>query len=64
MVLSDIAIRNAKPAAKPFKVADGAGMFLLVPPAGGKLGRLKYWIDGRERLLAIGVCPEVGLSLA
>ena len=27
MPLSDVAIRKAKPAAKPYKLADGAGMF-------------------------------------
>ena len=62
MALSDIVIRNAKPGAKPVKLADGGGMFLLVTPAGGKLWRLKYRIDGREKLLAIGSYPEIGLS--
>jgi integrase len=37
-------------------------MFLLVTPAGGKLWRLKYRIDGREKLLAIGAYPELSLS--
>jgi integrase len=37
-------------------------MFLLITPAGGKLWRLKYRIDGREKLLAIGAYPEIGLS--
>lgn len=64
MALTDVAIRNAKPGAKPTKLADGGGMFLLVTPAGGKLWRLKYRIDGREKLLAIGVYPEIGLGEA
>lgn len=62
MALTDIAIRNSKPGAKPIKLADGAGMFLLVTPAGGKLWRLKYRLDRREKLLAIGRYPEIGLS--
>lgn len=62
MALTDVAIRNAKPEAKAYKLADGAGMFLLVTPAGGKLWRLKYRIDGREKLLALGTYPEIGLS--
>ncbi|HET9630694.1 MAG TPA: integrase arm-type DNA-binding domain-containing protein, partial [Novosphingobium sp.] len=62
MALTDIGIRNAKPGDKPIKLADGAGMFLLVTPAGGKLWRLKYRIDGREKLLAIGSYPELSLS--
>ncbi|MDG2002854.1 MAG: integrase arm-type DNA-binding domain-containing protein [Novosphingobium sp.] len=64
MALTDVAIRNAKPGVKPIKMTDGAGMFLLVTPAGGKLWRLKYRIDGREKLLAIGPYPEIGLSEA
>lgn len=62
MALTDVAIRNAKPGARPIKLADGAGMFLLVTPAGGKLWRLKYRLDGREKLLAIGAYPAIGLS--
>lgn len=64
MALTDVAIRNAKPAAKAIKLTDGRGMFLLVTPAGGKLWRLKYRIDGREKLLAIGSYPEIGLGEA
>ena len=60
----DVAIRNAKPGAKAIKLADGGGMFLLVTPAGGKLWRLKYRVDGREKLLAIGAYPEIGLGEA
>ena len=52
MALADIAIRNAKPGLKPSKIADGGGMFLLVTPTGGRLWRLKYRIDGREKLLS------------
>ena len=62
MALTDVAIRNAKPGAKPVKLSDAGGMFLLVTPAGGKLWRLKYRIDGREKLLAIGSYPEIGLA--
>ena len=64
MALTDVAIRNVKPGAKASKLADGGGMFLLVTPAGGKLWRLKFRIDGREKLLAIGAYPEVGLGEA
>ncbi len=62
MALTDVAIRSAKPRAKPYKLADSGGMFLFVTPAGGKLWRLKYRVDGREKLLTIGAYPEVSLS--
>jgi integrase len=64
VALTDVAIRNAKPGEKAIKLADGGGMFLLVTPAGGKLWRLKYRVDGREKLLAIGAYPEIGLGEA
>jgi len=64
VALTDVAIRNAKPGAKPIKMADGGGMFLLITPAGGKLWRLKYRVKGREKLLAIGSYPEIGLGEA
>ncbi len=62
MPLTDIAIRNAKPGAKPVKMADGQGLFLFVTPAGGKLWRLKYRMEGKEKLLSIGAYPEISLS--
>lgn len=48
MVLTDTAIRNAKPADKPYKVTDSQGLYLLVNPRGSKLWRIKYRIDGVE----------------
>jgi integrase len=64
MPLSETKARNAKPTTKPYKLADGDGMFLLVTPAGGKYWRLKYYFAGREKLLALGVFPDVGLTEA
>ncbi|MFP1131108.1 Arm DNA-binding domain-containing protein [Asticcacaulis sp. W401b] len=64
MALTDSAIRSARPKAKPYKLSDGEGMFLLVTTSGGKLWRLKYRFSGQERLLAIGQYPVVGLKEA
>ncbi|SEI92926.1 tyrosine-type recombinase/integrase [Frateuria terrea] len=61
MPLSDVAIRKAKPDAKPVKLADGAGVYLLLNPTGSKLWRWKYRIAGKEKLLALGAYPEVSL---
>jgi len=62
--LSDAKIRNAKPKGKDYKLADGGGLYLLVTPTGGKLWRLKYMYGGKEKLLAMGTYPVVGLSEA
>lgn len=64
MALTDVAIKNAKPRAKPYKLGDAGGLFLLIQPSGGKLWRLKYRVDGREKKLAIGTYPEVSLAEA
>jgi integrase len=64
VALHETAIRTAAPRAKPYKLADEKGMFLLVTPAGAKLWRLKYRIGGREKSLALGQYPDVGLKVA
>jgi integrase len=60
--LSDASVRNAKAKTKPYKLSDGEGLFLLVTPAGRKYWRLKYHFAGKEKLLALGVYPEVSLA--
>jgi integrase len=64
MALTDVAVKKAQAKAKAFKLFDTAGLFLLVSPAGGKLWRFKYRVDGREKLLALGAYPEVSLKAA
>lgn len=62
--LTDARAKNAKPRLKGYKLADGGGMYLLVDPTGGKYWRLKYRIEGREKVLALGVYPEVSIAEA
>ena len=64
MALTDTGIRNLKPKESPFKAFDGGGLFLLVNPNGAKWWRLKYRIDGKEKLLSLGVYPDVSLKQA
>lgn len=64
MALTDVTIRNAKPRAKPYKMGDAFGLFVLIQPSGGKLWRFKYRFDGREKKLAIGTYPVIGLAEA
>jgi integrase len=64
VALTDVAVRNAKPGPKPYKMGDSHGLFLLIQPTGGKLWRFKYRVDGREKKLAIGPYPEIGLGEA
>jgi len=62
MPLTDVAIRRAAPRSKSYKLFDSGGLFLLVNPSGGKWWRLKYRFAGKEKLLSLGVYPEVALA--
>jgi integrase len=57
-------IDTQKPKDKAFKLSDGGGLYLLVNPNGARYWRLKYRFAGKEKLLAIGVYPDVTLAQA
>ena len=59
--LTDMKLRNLS---QPGKHFDGGGLYLELSPAGGRYWRLKYRFAGKEKRLAFGVYPEVGLKLA
>ena len=60
--LSDIQVSKAKPQTKDYKLSDGGGLHLLVTPSGGRLWRLQYRFDGKQKLLALGQYPAVSLA--
>lgn len=62
MPLTDIKVKTAKPTDKAYKLTDGGGMYLLVKPNGSKYWRLKYRFVGKEKMLSIGVYPDVSLA--
>lgn len=62
MALTDIKVRTAKPTDKQYKLTDGSGMHLLVHPNGSKYWRLQYRFGGKQKMLALGVYPEVSLA--
>ena len=64
MALSDTEIRKAKPTDKRQRLSDGGGMYLEIATTGSKLWRLKFRFDGKEKLLALGVYPDVSLKVA
>lgn len=65
MPLTDTFIRQVKHSGAPAgdKHTDGQGMYLHVKAA-GKYWRMSYRFDGKQRTLALGVYPEVGLAAA
>jgi integrase len=64
MPLTDAAVKKAKPGSKPVKLSDGKGMYLLVNPTGSKLWRWKYRVLGKEKVMSLGVYPDVSLAQA
>lgn len=46
------------------KLSDGGGLYLFITPAGGAVWRIKYRIDGKEKIYSIGSYPAVSLAAA
>lgn len=65
MALTDTFIKNAKFSGAPAgdKHSDGQGLYLLVKQA-GKYWRMNYRYVGKQKTLALGVYPEIGLAKA
>lgn len=64
MALTAVAIKNAKGRARPYKLTDSDGLFLLVTPKGGRYWRMNYRHLGKQKTLAFGVWPDTGLAEA
>lgn len=64
MKLTNVKCVQAAPREKVYKLFDGKGLYLEVNPTGSKYWRMKYSYLGKERLLAIGVFPELSLKEA
>jgi integrase len=63
--LTDMRVKNAKPKERPYKLADGGGMYLEITPSGSKLWRMKFvQSSGKESRLSFGAYPEVSLTQA
>jgi integrase len=63
-MLTDTRVRQAKPRNRPVKLTDSGGLHLLIQPTGGKLWRQSYRFGGKQKTLALGVYPTVGLKAA
>lgn len=64
MALTALEVSKAKATDKPYKLADGDGMYLLVQTTGAKYWRMDYRFDGKRKTLAIGVYPDTSLEEA
>lgn len=72
MPLSDIKVKSLKAGikpdgtttSKPYRVTDEKGLYIEITPKGGKRWRFKYRFGGKEKLLSLGVYPDVSLKAA
>ena len=63
-MLTDTQIRGAKPRPAAYRMTDSAGLFLHVMPGGSRVWRLRYEVDGKEKLLTLGRYPDMALREA
>ena len=63
-MLTDSLIRGLKRSSAPRKLSDSGGLHLLVAPNGGRYWRYSYRFNGKQKTLALGVYPDVGLAKA
>lgn len=61
-MLTNALVRAALPIARPYKIADAGGLYLLVRPSGSKCFRMKYRSRGKEQLATFGSWPELSLA--
>lgn len=64
MALTDTALRLMKSRAEAFSVADERGLSVHVQPSGAKWWRFRYRFGGKQKMLSLGIYPDVGLKAA
>lgn len=62
MKLTDTLLRSLKATGQVQKKADGGGLYIHVSPSGGKLWRMAYSFDGKQKTLSFGAYPAVSLK--
>ena len=63
-ILSDRHIRAAKPKDKPYRLADGDGLYLFVPPSGVRAWQFRYDLHGKQQTATLGRVTEMSLAEA
>jgi integrase len=63
-LLNDRRIRAAKPGAKPYRLADGDGLFLFVPPSGVRAWQFRYRLNGKPLTATLGRAEVLSLREA
>lgn len=61
-LLNDQAVKRAKPGDKPYRLADGASLYLYVAPSGVKSWQFRYRLAGKPQTASLGKYPNVMLA--
>lgn len=61
-MLTNAAVKAARPGASPRKLWDEKGLHLLVLPSGHRAWRVRIRCDGRESVITLGSWPDVPLD--
>lgn len=64
MPLTARQIEQAKPKDKPYKLTDGAGLYLYIAPTGLKSWRKNHTHAGKQKTATLGRWPDVSLAEA
>jgi len=57
-------VENAKPKEKLYRLTDGRGLCLEVPPKGRKRWKYRYSLNGKGDTVSIGLFPDMSLAEA
>ena len=60
-MLTDTKIKNLKPKAKQYRVADSHGLVIEINPNGSKLWRHRYRFNSKATMMSLGNYPNVSL---
>lgn len=63
-MLTNAAVKAARPRAAAYKLADAGGLHLYIAPTGLRSWRWRFRVAGKEQLLTIGSFPDIGLDQA
>ncbi|EQD72412.1 integrase family protein, partial [mine drainage metagenome] len=63
-MLTDTKLKTLRPRGKLYRVTDGKGLCVEVQPTGARYWRQRYSIGSKEKMLSLGVYPDVSLVQA
>lgn len=62
MPLTVKTIEASKSKERPYRIGDGNGLYLEVPPTGAKRWRYRFRYAGKENMISLGTYPDVTLK--